>query len=129
MPGKTPPARLDALAVAVAAGQSVRAAARSLGVKESTACNWSGSVEFKARVEKIRSETVSQARSALSHGAVEAVETLVELLGATHDDDTRQKAAKEILASLLSVREHHDAMIRLAALEARFSDQTTPISR
>jgi transposase len=47
-------AKIDAIALRVASGQSLRAAAKSEGVPERTARDWSAKPEFKALVNKLR---------------------------------------------------------------------------
>ena len=117
MSRKTPDGQIDALAVAVARGQSVSAAARSLGLQERNARRISTTVEFKNQVKDIRASVISQSVGALGVVAVKAISVLRHLLE-YEDEDIKLKASKELLANMLAVREHADLSARIDALEA-----------
>ena len=108
----------EELAVKIAAGATVRAAADELGIPERTAYRQSGSPEFKSRVSAIRSEMTSQAVGELSAAASEAVATIRELLASTNEPSVRLNAAKAILNALGPLSELGELRERLAALEA-----------
>ena len=108
----------EELAVKIAGGATVRAAADELGIPERTAYRQSGSPEFKSRVSAIRSEMTSQAVGELSAAASEAVATIRELLASTNEPSVRLNAAKAILNALGPLSELGELRERLAALEA-----------
>lgn len=108
----------EELAVAIAAGATVRAAADELGIPERTAYRQSGSPEFKCRVSAIRSEMTFAAVGSLSAGASEAVACIRELLASTNEPSVRLNAAKAILANLGPLSELSELRARLEALES-----------
>jgi transposase-like protein len=114
MAAKTPDAKIDMLALAVARGLSVRAAARSIGENESTAAKWAARPDFKGRVNRLREEVISEAVGALAGLAKAAVSTLGELMKDTNEPEVRFKAARAILSDLISVREHAEVTRELA---------------
>ena len=72
--------RFDALALEVAKGQSVPAAAPALGQAERTARRLAARPEFRARVAELRRDMTAQALGELTAGATEAAQTLRSLL-------------------------------------------------
>jgi hypothetical protein len=98
---KPPPGKpkIDALALCIARGQSLRSAAQTLGIGASTASRWARSPGFPDRVEKFRARLVDRAIGRLSRAAASAADTLVNLLDEKHDPDVRIRAAKTILES------------------------------
>lgn len=110
--------RLEQLAIEVASGQSVRDAAKTLSIPEGTAYKLSASIEFRTRLNELRSEAFQAALSKLSAVASEAVDTLREMLDATQRPADRINAAKAILANVAPLSDHVDLRERIAALEA-----------
>ena len=105
------------LAVAVAAGSSVKAAAESCSCSERQGYRISATPEFKSRVSAIRAEMTSQAVGELSAAASEAVATIRELLASTNEPSVRLNAAKAILNALGPMSELGELRSRLDALE------------
>ena len=108
----------ELLAVAVAAGSTIRAAAESCGCSERQGYRVAASPEFKSRVSAIRSEMTSQAVGELSAAASEAVATIRELLASTNEPSVRLNAAKAILNALGPMSELGELRSRLDALES-----------
>jgi hypothetical protein len=111
-------ALIDSLALAVAGGLSIAAAARSLEIPERTARGWAAAPEFKASVTRLRQEVMSQSVGILGRLAVKASATLGKLLD-SQDEDIRLKASKQVLDAALAVREAAEFSERLAAVEDR----------
>ncbi|MCR9209588.1 MAG: hypothetical protein NXI28_15255 [bacterium] len=109
----------EPLAVHVAAGLTVIAAADKVGCSESTAYHISGTKEFRARVNELRTEITSEAVGRLSHGATQAAETLIELLDAANEPTVRLQASKAILASLPAFSEFGELRQRIDQLESQ----------
>ena len=109
---------MELLAVAVAGGQTVKAAAESCSCSERQGYRISATPEFKSRVSAIRAEMTSQAVGELSAAASEAVTTIRELLASTNEPSVRLNAAKAILNALGPMSELGELRERLAALEA-----------
>ena len=108
---------MELLAVAVAGGQTVKAAAESCSCSERQGYRISATPEFKSRVSAIRAEMTSQAVGELSAAASEAVTTIRELLASTNEPSVRLNAAKAILNALGPLSELGELRERLAALE------------
>jgi hypothetical protein len=106
----------DALAAAVAAGTSIKEAARAAGVSERTAYRRQQDPEFRRRVAEIRSSFLSDAVGRLAEASTEAVSTLKALLNAS-SDSVRLSAARAILEFGPKLREHTELAERISALE------------
>jgi hypothetical protein len=113
-PGKP---RIDALALCVARGQSLRSAAKTLGIGSTTARRWSQEPGFADRVDELRRGIISRATGRLARLATKAADTLGELLDPKHEPETRLKAARAILGDLMAIQEHAKLFARLEALE------------
>ena len=109
----------ELLAVAVAAGQTIRAAAESCGCSERQGYRVAASPEFKSRVSEIRSEMTNAAVGELSAAASVAVATIRELLTAENEPSVRLNAAKAILNALGPLSELGELRQRLEALESK----------
>lgn len=107
----------ELLAIKVAAGFSVRAAAAEAGVSESTGYRASAKPEFKRRVSELRTESAQAAVGKLSDAASRAVETLVELLDKSEEPTTRLQASKAILSQNLRMAEQLELRQRLDDIE------------
>jgi hypothetical protein len=85
--------RDDALAVALAAGQTLREAAVAVGIGERTATRRWADPEFRRLVAELRGAAVERATGKLAEGMTEAADVLRELLNAESEsvvpDDVR----------------------------------------
>lgn len=107
----------ELIAVAVAAGTSVKAAAESCGCSERQGYRISATQDFKNRVSELRSEMTNNAVGELSAAASEAVACIRELLADTNEPSVRLNAAKAILNALGPLSEFGELRARLDALE------------
>lgn len=107
----------EPLAVAVASGHSIRAAADVAKCATQTAYNISASPEFKYRVSEIRSEICERAVGRLADGATLAVDTLLELCDASNPPAVRATAAKSVLAALPVLSEYSELRARIDEIE------------
>jgi len=115
---KSKPSRFfEPLAVAVASGHSIRAAADVAKCAQQTAYNLSSSQNFRQRVAELRSEMTTLAVGKLSDAASQAVDTLRELLNPANDPSIRLNASKAILAALPSMTEFGELRSRIDAIE------------
>jgi transposase-like protein len=112
------PERRAALALAIAEGSSVVAAARKAGVGTRTAFRWLREDAFKDRVEELRDMLTSATIDAMVSAGVEAAETLRKLMRSENDPAVRLGAARTLLSSLLSYRQHAEFNARIAKLES-----------
>ena len=107
----------EPLAIAVAAGSSIKAAAEAVRCSAQTAYNISATHEFRTRVSTIRTAMTAQAVGRLAAAASEAVDTLRSLLDATNEPSVRLNAAKAILANLGPISEHGELRQRIDQIE------------
>lgn len=127
MASVTPEARIDAVALGVARGLSVRAAAKAAGVSVSTGQRLSSAAGFDARVRKLRDKIVSRAIGRLSALALKSANRLGKLVDSA-DEEIALKSARAILADLTSLKDQAELADRLTALEER-ADASAPHSR
>jgi hypothetical protein len=106
----------EALALALAAGQTLRDAAQAVGISERTAARRWSDPDFRRRVSELRGEMVGQILGKLTEGMTDAVAKLRELLGA-QSESVRLGAARSILEIGMRVRELVEFEDRLTALE------------
>lgn len=107
----------ERLATELAAGKTVRDAAGTVGLGESTVYRRLADPAFKARVSEIRSLMVSTAAGVLADGMAEASQVLRKLL-AHKDPNVRRLAAAKMIELGLKVAEVAALEQRLAALES-----------
>jgi hypothetical protein len=106
----------EALAVALAAGQTLRDAAAAAGVTEMTAYRRWKDPEFRKRVAELRAEMIARAVGKLADGMSEAADVLRSLLAA-ESEATRLGAARASLELPVKLHESTELEARLAALE------------
>jgi hypothetical protein len=107
----------EPLALALAAGRTLRDAAASVGVAERTATRRWADPEFRSRVAELRGEMVGQALGRMADGMGEAAAKLRELLSAK-SESVSLGAARALLELTVKLRETTELEQRLAALEA-----------
>ena len=107
----------ELLAVEVASGSTIKAAAKTVGCALQTAYNISGDPAFNQRVGVIRSEAITSAVGRLSTVASQAVDTLVSLMGLENEPSVRMNAAKAILLQLGPLTELGELRERIDRLE------------
>lgn len=107
----------EPLALRVAAGLSIKAAADVAKCSTQTAYNLSSSPEFRYRVCEIRSEVTTEAVGKLANAASQAVDTLVELMDVANEPSIRLNASKAILAALPGLSEFGELRRRVDEIE------------
>jgi hypothetical protein len=113
---------LEPLALRVASGRTIAAAAEEIGCSTSHGYTLSSSPEFRQRVGELRSAMTDQAVGELAAGAAEAVSTLRALAREGSEPSVRLQAASKLLALLGPISEANEIRRRLSELE-----QQTPI--
>jgi hypothetical protein len=106
----------DALAVALAAGQTLRDAAAAAGIAERTATRRWADPAFRARVSLLRADMVERATAKMTDGMTEAADVLRKLLKAK-SEAVRLGACRAMLELCVKLRESVELESRLAALE------------
>jgi hypothetical protein len=107
----------EALAVALAAGQTLRAAATAAGIGERTATRRWADPGFRRRVVELRAEAVARATGKLADGMAEAADVLRQLLDADTPPAVRLGACRAMLELAVKLRESVEMEERLQALE------------
>ena len=114
----------DLLAVAVAQGMTVKAAAEEIGCSADYAYELSRKKEFKLRVNELRSEVAEQASGLLMAAASEAIQSLRAIASAAEKDSDRIAAAKAILQMMLPLSENTELRRRLDDIERGVAEAT-----
>jgi hypothetical protein len=111
----------EALALALASGQTLRAAAEAAGVAERTAARRQADPAFRRRVAALRAELVERALGKLADGMADAAAALRALLAAD-SEAVRLGAARALLELGVKLREAVELEQRLATLEAELGE-------
>jgi hypothetical protein len=107
----------DALALALAAGRTLRDAAAGAGIGERTAARRRADPGFRRRVDELRADLVARALGRLADGMTEAADVLRALLAAGTPPAVRLGAARSLLELGCRLRESVELEARLTALE------------
>lgn len=120
---------IELLALELAAGQTIRAAAAKIGMGESVAYRrWEKDPEFRQRVSDLRGEMVARAAGVMADGMSEAATTLRELLTA-ESESTRLGACRALLELGVKIRETVELETRLKVIEEQLAAQQVPPSK
>jgi len=104
--------------VALLASPSIAEAAKKVGIGTRTLFRWLQDPAFREAYRDARRETVSHAIAMLQAGAMEAVETLRNVMrDAEANAATKVSAAKAVLELSIKAVEVEDLEARIAALE------------
>lgn len=109
---------LEPIAIQVASGCTIKAAAVVAGCSEQTAYNLSSTPEFRQRVSEIRTESVVQAVSILTSNATRASNALVKLLD-SKDEKIVLAATTKLLSMLQPLSELAELRARIDSIENR----------
>jgi hypothetical protein len=110
----------EPLALAIACGSTLEAAAAKLNVSTSTVQRRLKDPQFQQRLREVRAEMVTRATSMLTAAALEAVKTLLSLQAKESPPTVRLGAARAVLELGARLRESLELSERVAALEAQF---------
>src|SRR5690242_11882322 len=102
----------EALAVAVAAGQTLRDAAGAAGVSERTAARRWGDAAFRRHVSELRADMVRRSLGRMADGMSEAADMLRRLLAA-ESESARLGAARSLLELGVKLRDSVEMEERL----------------
>ena len=81
----------------LARGQSVTKAAKATNITRATIYNWLKNDEFVARLNTLKNEQLESTRTQIQYSASVAVDTLINVMQNSKNDNARINAAKEIL--------------------------------
>jgi molybdenum-dependent DNA-binding transcriptional regulator ModE len=105
-----------ALLTALAAGSSIKDAAKVAGISERTAHRRLEDLEFQERIAELRTQLLSKAVGRLTDATTEAADTMRSLLQ-SKSDSVRLSAARAILELAPKLREAVELERRIAQLE------------
>ncbi len=111
----------EALALALATGQTPRASAQATGISERTAARRWADPAFRRRVSELRGDMVQLSLGRLADGMGDAAGKLRELLAA-ESESVRLGAARSLLKLGVKLRESVELEQRLQTLEAQLAD-------
>ncbi len=105
----------------IVAGSNYTDACGKTHINRATLYDWLKIPEFKAELNRQRSELVSDAFGVLSQSITKAVEVLKALLN-SKNERIRRLAANDIIEHILQHKEIEDLESRIAAIEQKFAD-------
>ena len=108
---------------ALACGATVEAAARQCGLSDRTVYRRLQDLEFKKRLEKVRTDMIQRSAGMLTAAAGEAVRTLLSLQKDAIPAAVRLGAARAILEVGMKIRQVVELEQRLAELEELVASQ------
>ena len=111
---------LEPLAIAVAGGSTIKAAAESVGCSPPIAYSLSRSPEFRSLVSTVRTQAIQQAVGTLSIAANKAAASLVALLD-DPDPKIRLAAAARVFATIAPLTELHELRADIQELREQMS--------
>jgi transposase len=115
--------RATAVIAALAAGSTVREAAAKAGVGEATVYRWLHRPDFRRRVDRLRSDMLTEAAVKLAALATWTVGQLRELAEHADGPAVRLAACRAILDNLFRANEQVGILDRLDALETAAAAQ------
>jgi hypothetical protein len=108
----------EALALALATGQTLRDAAEAAGIAERTASRRWADPAFRQRVSELRADMVQRSLGRMADGMADAADVLRQLLAA-ESESVRLGAARSLLELGVKLRESAELEERLLTLEEK----------
>jgi hypothetical protein len=119
-------AKQERLALLLASGWSIKAAATEAGTGERTAHTWLSNSAFRAYVSELRGRIVFEATGQLTGLMTSAVRKLESVMNDPAAPAYVQlQAASKIMDSLIRMREHIELLERIEELERRADVKST----
>jgi hypothetical protein len=112
----------EKIAQELAAGATLKAAAKAAGVSESTARRYRSDPALRKRVAELQTTMMAEALGRLTNACSTAVVVLTRVMLEEKDPTVRVRAANSILVQARDVREHTQLADRLADLEQYAED-------
>jgi hypothetical protein len=117
-PAATWSPKRERVALLIAAGRSIKAAAAEARCGERTAHAWLEEPHYRSFISELRHRMLDEAVGSLVEATNHAVSTLTELLDNDHVN-VRLRAALGIIDAVVRLREYVELERRIAALEAQ----------
>jgi hypothetical protein len=115
----------EALALALAGGQTLRAAAEAAKIAERTATRRMADPAFRRRVTELRGDMVQRSLGRMAEGMSEAADVLRQLLAA-RSESVRLGAARSLLELGVRLRESVELEQRMRDLEEHMGATAKP---
>lgn len=113
----------EQLLAALLVSPTVKAAAASINMPETTAYSWLRKPDFNEEYKRRKRETVAEASSYITSRISAAAATIDEIMNDTETpSQVRLNAAKTIIDTAYKIIEQRDILDRLDALEAAAND-------
>lgn len=97
--------------------RTVKQAAKEAGIRLATLYKWMKCSEFRAELERLRSEIVSDTVAQLKVYSLQAVGVLADLMNSSENEQIKRGCATDILENTRSFIQLRDLENRLMALE------------
>jgi hypothetical protein len=114
---------MERLIAALLSYPTIEAAAKSIGVADTTAWRWMKLDEFRVAYKAARRESMRLVTGCLQEAAREAVDCLREVQNNGESESARVSAARTILEAAIKAADQEDIQPRLDALEQAVSSQ------
>jgi hypothetical protein len=115
----------ERVALLIAAGRTIKAAAAEAGCGERTAHEWLDDAQYRLLVSRFRRRLIDRAVGSLARSTNKAVFRLRKLLD-SENENVRLRAAVSLLDHAVRMREHGELEDRITALEARDHESEEP---
>jgi hypothetical protein len=113
----------EQLIAALLSHPTVEAAAKAIGIADTTAARWMKTPEFQAAYREVRREAMRQTTARLQEAAREAVDALREVQRTGESESARVSAARTILEQSIKAADMEDVQARLEALEKAVAER------
>jgi len=113
----------EQLIAALLSHPTVEAAAKAIGIADTTAARWMKAPEFQAAYREVRREAMRQTTARLQEASGEAVEALRKIQRAGESESARVSAARTILEQSIKAADLEDVQARLEALEKAVAER------
>jgi hypothetical protein len=124
-PAATWSPKQERVALLIAAGRSIKAAAVETKCGERTAHEWLEDSRYRLLISRFRRRMIDRAIGLLTRSTNKAVSTLRKLLE-SENENVRLRAALGIIDATVRLREHVELEERIAALEAMADGHEEP---
>ncbi len=113
----------EALLMALACGSTVESAASKSGLSKRTIYRRLEDAEFRRQLQNYRTDMVYRATGMLTAASMEAVKTLLSLLGTGNAAAARLGAARSVLEMSLKLRQASELEERMTKIEERLQQR------
>jgi hypothetical protein len=114
-------AKQQKVAIRLASGWTMRAAATEAGITYRTVHRWRQEPEFLALIERHRGVLIDRTLNKLAGAASKAVKTLQSCLDSSESDSIRVRSALGILDQLIRIRDVTELERRMAEIERKMT--------